>query len=134
MRSFGELIGHLANERYLLLCSPLKGEADPMAKVDFENSTPKTDDDVSAEPTGSVVPLLLGLRRRLLEIDLGHRIGFALQRAAQHVVLVGQVADQLAEGADLGGRLEGVVLRGIFSADAVTYRLTLFQLLRTVAV
>ena len=38
VRSFGELIGHLANEHYLL-CSPLKGEANPMAKVDFEKTT-----------------------------------------------------------------------------------------------
>src|SRR5262245_232444 len=32
VRSFGELIGHLANEHYLL-CSPLKGEKNPMADV-----------------------------------------------------------------------------------------------------
>src|SRR6478672_4377691 len=42
VRSFGELIGHLANEHYLL-CSPLKGEANPMAKVDFEKTTGKAD-------------------------------------------------------------------------------------------
>jgi uncharacterized damage-inducible protein DinB len=42
VRSFGELIGHLANEHYLL-CSPLKGEANPMAKVDFEKTTAKAD-------------------------------------------------------------------------------------------
>ena len=42
VRSFGELIGHLANEHYLL-CSPLKGEANPMAKVDFEKTTGKTE-------------------------------------------------------------------------------------------
>ena len=42
VRSFGELIGHLANEHYLL-CSPLKGEANPMAKIDFEKTTAKAD-------------------------------------------------------------------------------------------
>ena len=42
VRSFGELIGHLANEHYLL-CSPLKGEANPMAKVDFEKTTGKAE-------------------------------------------------------------------------------------------
>jgi len=42
VRSFGELIGHLANEHYLL-CSPLKGEKNPMADVDFEKKTAKAD-------------------------------------------------------------------------------------------
>jgi uncharacterized damage-inducible protein DinB len=42
VRSFGELIGHLANEHYLL-CSPLKGEKNPMADVDFEKKTAKGD-------------------------------------------------------------------------------------------
>ena len=42
VRTFGELIGHLANEHYLL-CSPLKGEANPMEKVDFEKTTAKAD-------------------------------------------------------------------------------------------
>jgi uncharacterized damage-inducible protein DinB len=42
VRSFGELIGHLANEHYLL-CSPLKGEANPMAKTDFEKTTAKAE-------------------------------------------------------------------------------------------
>jgi uncharacterized damage-inducible protein DinB len=42
VRSFGELIGHLANEHYLL-CSPLKGESNPMAKTDFEKTTAKAD-------------------------------------------------------------------------------------------
>jgi uncharacterized damage-inducible protein DinB len=42
VRSFGELIGHLANEHYLL-CSPLKGEKNPMAEVDFEKKTTKTE-------------------------------------------------------------------------------------------
>jgi uncharacterized damage-inducible protein DinB len=42
VRSFGELIGHLANEHYLL-CSPLKGEANPMAKTDFEKTTSKAE-------------------------------------------------------------------------------------------
>ena len=42
VRSFGELIGHLANEHYLL-CAPLQGEANPMAKIDFEKTTAKAD-------------------------------------------------------------------------------------------
>jgi uncharacterized damage-inducible protein DinB len=42
VRSFGELVGHLANEHYML-CAPLKGEANPMAKVDFEKTTAKAD-------------------------------------------------------------------------------------------
>ena len=42
VRSFGELIGHLANEHYLL-CSPLKGEKNPMADVDFEKKTTKAE-------------------------------------------------------------------------------------------
>ena len=42
VRSFGELVGHLANEHYLL-CSPLKGEANPMEKTDFEKITAKAD-------------------------------------------------------------------------------------------
>ena len=42
VRSFGELIGHLANEHYLL-CSPLKGEKNPKADVDFEKKTTKTE-------------------------------------------------------------------------------------------
>ena len=42
VRSFGELIGHLANEHYLL-CSPVKGEKNPMADVDFEKKTSKAD-------------------------------------------------------------------------------------------
>ena len=42
VRSFGELIGHLANEHYLL-CSPLKGEKNPQASVDFEKQTGKAD-------------------------------------------------------------------------------------------
>ena len=40
VRSFGELIGHLANEHYLL-CSPLKGEKNPQAGVDFEKTSAK---------------------------------------------------------------------------------------------
>jgi uncharacterized damage-inducible protein DinB len=42
VRSFGELVAHLANEHYLL-CAPLKGEANPMEKVDFEKTTAKAD-------------------------------------------------------------------------------------------
>jgi uncharacterized damage-inducible protein DinB len=42
VRSFGELVGHLANEHYLL-CAPLKGEPNPMEKVDFEKTTAKAD-------------------------------------------------------------------------------------------
>ena len=42
VRSFGELVGHPANEHYLL-CAPLKGEPNPMEKVDFEKTTAKAD-------------------------------------------------------------------------------------------
>ena len=42
VRSFGQLLGHLANEHYML-CSPLKSEANPMEKVDFEKTTAKAD-------------------------------------------------------------------------------------------
>ena len=42
VRSFGELVGHLANEHYLL-CSPLKGEKNPMADVDFEKKATKAE-------------------------------------------------------------------------------------------
>ena len=42
VRSFGELLGHLANEHYLL-CSPLKGEKNPKADVDFEKKTTKAE-------------------------------------------------------------------------------------------
>jgi uncharacterized damage-inducible protein DinB len=40
VRSFGELIGHLANEHYLL-CSDLKGEQNPKKGTDFEKTTTK---------------------------------------------------------------------------------------------
>ena len=61
VRSFGELIGHLANEHYLL-CAPLKGEANPMAKVDFE----KTDREGRPGQGNQRLERLLrrGLRRR----------------------------------------------------------------------
>ena len=42
VRSFGELIGHLTNEHYLL-CSPAKGEKNPQAAMDFEKKTAKAD-------------------------------------------------------------------------------------------
>jgi uncharacterized damage-inducible protein DinB len=42
VRSFGELIGHLANEHYLL-CSPAKGEKNPKEAVDFEKTAAKAD-------------------------------------------------------------------------------------------
>jgi uncharacterized damage-inducible protein DinB len=40
VRSFGELIGHLANEHYML-CSSLKGEPNPKKDTDFEKTTAK---------------------------------------------------------------------------------------------
>jgi uncharacterized damage-inducible protein DinB len=40
VRSFGELIGHLANEHYLL-CSGLKGEQNPKKDTDFEKTATK---------------------------------------------------------------------------------------------
>jgi len=42
VRSFGEIIGHLANEHYML-CSQIKGEANPQKSVDFEKKTAKAD-------------------------------------------------------------------------------------------
>jgi uncharacterized damage-inducible protein DinB len=42
VRSFGELIGHLANEHYLL-CSQLRGEKNSMVDVDFEKKTTKAE-------------------------------------------------------------------------------------------
>ena len=42
VRSFGELIGHLANEHYMI-CSGVKGEANPQKAVDFEKTTAKAD-------------------------------------------------------------------------------------------
>jgi uncharacterized damage-inducible protein DinB len=41
VRSFGELVGHVANANYLL-CARAKGEANP-SKTDFEKTTAKAD-------------------------------------------------------------------------------------------
>jgi hypothetical protein len=40
VRSFGEIIGHLANEHYSI-CSDVKGEANPQKATDFEKATTK---------------------------------------------------------------------------------------------
>jgi uncharacterized damage-inducible protein DinB len=42
VRTFGELLGHLANEHYIF-CSALKGEKNPHETVDFEKQTAKAD-------------------------------------------------------------------------------------------
>jgi len=42
VRTFGQLIGHLANEHYMI-CSAAKGEANPHASVDYEKTTAKAD-------------------------------------------------------------------------------------------
>jgi uncharacterized damage-inducible protein DinB len=42
VRSFGQIIGHLANEHYTL-CSEVKGEANPHKGTDFEQKTTKAD-------------------------------------------------------------------------------------------
>ena len=42
VRSFGELLGHLANEHYIF-CSRMKGEKNPHEAVDFEKKTAKAD-------------------------------------------------------------------------------------------
>jgi uncharacterized damage-inducible protein DinB len=42
VRTFGELIGHLANEHYML-CSPLKGEKNPHQDTDYEKTTAKAE-------------------------------------------------------------------------------------------
>jgi uncharacterized damage-inducible protein DinB len=40
VRTFGQLIGHLANDHYLI-CSAAKGEKNPQAGTDFEKTTGK---------------------------------------------------------------------------------------------
>ena len=42
VRTFGQLLGHLANEHYML-CSAIKGEENPQKTVDFEKQTSKAD-------------------------------------------------------------------------------------------
>ncbi len=42
VRSFGEIVGHLANEHYLI-CSGVKGEANPQKAIDFEKKRTKAD-------------------------------------------------------------------------------------------
>ena len=42
VRSFGELLGHLANEHYMF-CSQMKGEKNPYEQVDFEKKTTKAE-------------------------------------------------------------------------------------------
>ena len=42
VRSFGQIIGHLANEHYSL-CSDLTGGSNPKKSVDFEKTTAKAD-------------------------------------------------------------------------------------------
>jgi uncharacterized damage-inducible protein DinB len=42
VRTFGQLLGHLANEHYIF-CSMVKGEANPQEKVDFEKKTTKAE-------------------------------------------------------------------------------------------
>ena len=42
VRSFGEIIGHLANEHFTF-CSGVKGEKNPQEAVDFEKMTAKAD-------------------------------------------------------------------------------------------
>ena len=42
VRTFGQLIGHLANEHYMI-CSGVKGEKNPQESVDYEKKTAKAD-------------------------------------------------------------------------------------------
>jgi uncharacterized damage-inducible protein DinB len=42
VRTFGQLIGHLANENYLL-CAAAKGEKNPQADKDYEKTTAKAE-------------------------------------------------------------------------------------------
>ena len=42
VRTFGEILGHLANEHYMF-CSEVKGEKNPQESVDFEKKTAKAD-------------------------------------------------------------------------------------------
>jgi uncharacterized damage-inducible protein DinB len=42
VRTFGQIIGHLANEHYSF-CAEVKGEANPKKSTDFEKTTAKAD-------------------------------------------------------------------------------------------
>ncbi len=42
VRSFGQILGHLVNEHYLI-CSGVKGEKNPHEKADFEKTSSKAD-------------------------------------------------------------------------------------------
>jgi uncharacterized damage-inducible protein DinB len=42
VRSFGEILGHLANEHYLM-CSAVKGEKNPQDATDYEKTTSKAE-------------------------------------------------------------------------------------------
>jgi uncharacterized damage-inducible protein DinB len=42
VRSFGEIVGHLANENYLM-CAPAMGKPNPMASKDYEKVTAKAE-------------------------------------------------------------------------------------------
>ena len=42
VRSFGQIIGHLANENYLM-CAPAMGKPNPMASKDYEKVTSKAE-------------------------------------------------------------------------------------------
>ena len=42
VRTFGQLLGHLANEHYIF-CSAMKGEKNPHESVDFEKKTAKAE-------------------------------------------------------------------------------------------
>lgn len=42
VRSFGEILGHLANENYLM-CAAAKGEANPAGSKDYEKTTTKAE-------------------------------------------------------------------------------------------
>jgi uncharacterized damage-inducible protein DinB len=42
VRSFGQIIGHLANENYLM-CAAARGQANPVADKDYEKVTAKAD-------------------------------------------------------------------------------------------
>ncbi len=42
VRAFGEIVGHLANEHYMI-CSDVKGEPNPQKATDFEKKTTKAE-------------------------------------------------------------------------------------------
>jgi len=79
VRSFGEIIGHLANENYLM-CAAAKGAKNPADEKDFEKTTAKAD-------------LVKALRESLAYCDDAYRM--ADPRAMEQVELFGMKGSRL---------------------------------------